>query len=223
MIINLHTHKPSLEKNVRSIQNVIIDQAFVNAEDNEKLFDENKIYSIGVHPWFIDKDIIDEQLALVENYGQLKNVKAIGEIGLDKLKEPDFKTQELVFLAQIRIAERLNKPVIIHAVKSFNELIGIQKIVRPKIPMIIHGFNKKTEIALELIKKGFNLSFGSGLLSDVTLCNTLKQIPINQLFFETDDSDYSITDIYKKAAEILEMEIQKLEELIYENYLSIFI
>jgi TatD DNase family protein len=160
----------------------------------------------------------------LEYLAQDDRVKAIGEIGLDKLKGPDMKLQEKVFLKQIRIAEIVRKPILVHCVKSFNELFAIKKVVRPKIPMIIHGFNRKAELADELGKKGFYVSFGKAILESENVCEALKKVSLEQIFFETDMATcLNISDIYIKTAEVLKIDIKELEDRIYQNYLELYL
>lgn len=221
MLLNLHTHHLNTEKGVKCIENIIVDVEFV---DNIELYnlDPKKFYSAGIHPWYLDENRYEEQLYILDKLANNPQIKAIGEAGLDKLKGASFETQEKVFLASIRTAERVGKPVIIHCVRSFAELMSIAKIVKPKVPLIVHGFNKNIELAQDLIKKGFYLSFGSDLLKNDALKDVLKSISVEQIFFETDDKEIEIREIYDAAAKVMGLEIEKLEEIIFENYLVVF-
>jgi TatD DNase family protein len=130
--------------------------------------------------------------------------------------------QEEIFIKQIRIAEEVKKPMLIHCVKCFNELISIKKIVRPKISMILHGFNNNFNIAKTLLERGFYISLGTAIFNEnANATHLLQQIPLEKLFFETDDKNISITEIYEKASFILKMPIDKLEDTIFANYLEI--
>jgi TatD DNase family protein len=221
MLVNLHTHHLKTEIDVRSIENIIVDIEFVDNIENYGL-DPSKYYSAGIHPWYIQENRYEEQLYILDKLANNPQIKAIGEVGLDKVRGANFELQEKVFLSTIRTAERVGKPIIIHCVKSFSELLSIQKLVKPKVPLIIHGFNKNIELALDLISKGFYLSFGVDLLKNHALEEVLKNNPLEQLFLETDDKDVQISAVYTKAAEILKMDIAELEEVIFENYIVVF-
>ena len=149
-MIDIHTHSTEKSENVKKHFNVIVKLSeHENAEsDDLTAYD---YLSVGIHPWYIEADRIKEQYELLESYLGLAQVRFLGEIGLDKIKGPDFKIQQEVFIKQIRLAERFKKPVIIHCVRAFNELLGIQKLIKPKVPMIIHGFNKKKEVVAKRI------------------------------------------------------------------------
>jgi TatD DNase family protein len=171
-------------------------------------------YSIGIHPKDIDVNDIDSQFNWLQSNSN-ENCFAIGECGLDSFVEIDQKIQEDVFLRQIKISNELKKPIIIHCVRKFYEVISLKKYAEQ--PMIIHGFNKKQSIADDLLKNNFYLSFGKAVLYNLSLQNTLKITPLDKIFLETDNDDFSIEELYHKASEIKEISLEKLNEQIIEN------
>lgn len=180
------------------------------------------LYSFGVHPWKIGKDV-NEILEEMDTVCRNRRCLAIGECGLDKLVDTDFDLQQKIFCEQIQIANGLEKPLIIHCVKAFNELMACLKKMDVKVPVIIHGYNNNKEIAGELLKKGYLLSFGKALLTpDSNACEVLKHVGRKNFFLETDDTKISIRDIYKKASEILGIEEIILQEQLKSNYQRIF-
>ncbi|SHM12910.1 TatD family hydrolase [Chryseobacterium polytrichastri] len=171
-------------------------------------------YSIGIHPKDIDINLIDNQLDwLLSNINE--NCLAIGECGLDSLVSIDQKIQEEVFLKQIKIANELKKPLIIHCVRKFYEVISFKKYAEQ--PMIIHGFNKKQNIAEDLLKKNFYLSFGKPVLYNLSLQHILKIKPLDKIFLETDNEDFNLEELYKKTSELKGISLEKLNEQIIEN------
>ncbi|MFC5874824.1 TatD DNase family protein [Chryseobacterium arachidis] len=171
-------------------------------------------FSIGIHPKDIDVNNIDGQFGWMQSM-MFKNCFAIGECGLDSFVEIDQKIQEEVFLKQIKIANEIKKPVIIHCVRKFYEVISFKKYAEQ--PMIIHGFNKKESIAKDLLKNNFYLSFGKAVLYNLSLQNTLKITPLNKFFLETDNDDFNIEELYLKAAEIKGISLEDLNKQIVEN------
>lgn len=223
MFLDIHTHSQTFDANIKKVFNLDITVSALG-EDLECFFGENESVSVGIHPWSVSEESFFEQLEILECLAADSRVKAIGEIGLDKLKGPDLKLQEEVFLKQIRVAEAVKKPIIVHCVKSFNELIAIKKVVRPKVPMIIHGFNRKVDLAKELTQKGFFLSFGRALLESDLVKEALRNITLDQVFFETDDDKVLIvSEVYEMAADILKMDIEELKDKIYQNYLELYL
>ncbi len=221
MLLNLHTHFLKKQADEQIIFNEIIPDS-EDALEDFTLQNTDTWLSAGIHPWHISEQLYKLQLNKLADLAQNPAVKFIGECGLDRLKGAALPLQEEVFIKQIRIAEELNKPVIIHCVRCYNELISIKKIVRPRVPMIVHGFNTKIEIARQLIDKGFYLSLGGALLyEDSNALRVLQEMPIERLFLETDDEDISIIDIYQKVAKVKGVSIEELEKIVFDNYLGL--
>lgn len=171
-------------------------------------------FSVGIHPKDIDENW-EENLEKVKEISLQKNCLAIGECGLDALIEIDENLQKKVFEAQILWTNEINKPVIIHCVKRFQELIPFQKLA--KFPLIIHGFNKKKSVAEEMLKHGFYLSFGKSVLHNLSLQAIVKDFPLEKMFLETDDADFDIAELYQKIAELKEISLEKLQKQISKN------
>ncbi len=183
---------------------------------------ENKYYSIGIHPWDCAEAEPEKELAVIAEAARLSNVLALGEIGLDKLR-PDFEKQEQLFKEQFKIAESLGKPVIIHCVKAYSELLHFLKKEKPSIPIIIHRYSGNISIARELIKFACSMSFGHELFN--TKSKTPKvftKIPLEHIFLETDDADIAIKEVYQKAAELRNISEEILSEQIAENFKRYF-
>ena len=152
--------------------------------------------SLGTHPWDITGNW-QQQFAAIEKAVTELNVIAIGECGLDKLKSPaDIELQKEIFRAHALLAEKAEKPLIIHCVKAYDELIAIHKEVSPLQAWIIHGFRGKPEQAVQLARAGFYISLGEQFNPD-----SAKAIPTDRLFIESDESRSPITDIYTMVAQ----------------------
>lgn len=216
MYLDFHTHSCINQEDTLSILNVVLNGESLH---NQESFREREAVSIGIHPWYIDKDSLEDMLEFLSDEGKRNNVKCIGEAGLDKLKGADLQTQEKVFLAQLRIAEKLKKSLVIHCVRAFNELVAIEKVLKPKIPMIIHGFSRKADLARELINKNFRLSFGASLLEKEHVQDAFVATPLDKLFLETDDrEDVTIQEIYQKAAVLKGLDLESIKMSIWENF-----
>ncbi len=210
--INIHTHKIS-----------DTDVSILNVSDIVFLNPHQQYVSIGLHPWTINKVGADKTLELIRERSKDKNVVAIGECGLDKLIDVDFHLQEKLFREQISIAEKVQKPIIIHCVKAFDDLIRIKKEMKIAVPLIVHGYNNNIQIANELIKNGFYISLGNALLNmESNASKVISTIPVEHLFLETDDSDFTIKELYESADKHLQMDIELLKQLVYKNYIKIF-
>ncbi|PKF72904.1 TatD family hydrolase [Chryseobacterium sp. PMSZPI] len=171
-------------------------------------------YSMGIHPQDIDFNNLEKQLDWMRSM-MFENCFAIGECGLDSLVMIDQKIQEEVFLKQIIMANEVRKPIIIHCVRKFYEVISFKK--KAEQPMIIHGFNKKRRIAEDLLANNFYLSFGKAVLYNLSLQDILKNTPLDKIFLETDNDDFKIEELYLKVSEIKGISLDQLNEQILEN------
>lgn len=214
IFIDIHTHNIKPQENVIKIVNHFSDAYLVS--------DKQNLASVGLHPWYIKKDF-NKQLTLIDKYAADNNIIAIGEAGLDKAIDIDLELQTAVFIAQAAIADTHIKPMIIHSVKTYNDLIVIRKFYLNSPTWIIHGFSGNIIIAKDLIKHGFYLSFGKDLFNEVSLASkTFSAIPLQYVFLETDNSDLNIETIYAKAAELLNMSVEDLKMQISENFQNVF-
>lgn len=177
-----------------------------------------KHISIGIHPWYVTADDIEQQTEWIK-YTAIndKRVIAIGECGTDKLCNTDMNLQNEAFCNCITLSEELKLPLIIHSIKTSNEIIRLRKSIKPKQPWIIHGFRGKPEQALQYTSNGFYLSFGK-------LYNTesIKIIPLDKLLFETDEYTGNITEIIRSAAETLDIPSDKIQDIASENAKRLF-
>lgn len=209
---NLHTHHFSHQSDVLEL---------VNQYPSE--FDEAiPFYSIGIHPWKIIKEHIVQELAIIESKISNKNCLALGECGLDKRIAISIDLQISVFENQLQLAEKYKKPVIIHCVAAFQEVIEIKKRLNSTVPMVIHGFSKSTTLAKQLIDNGFYLSFGKYLIQNPALEAVFKSVPSDKFFLETDTIQESLQEVYALASKYKNIEIEKLQEIINTNYDSVF-
>ncbi|MCM0667289.1 TatD family hydrolase [Flavobacterium tyrosinilyticum] len=209
---NFHTHQFTNQSNVVELVN-----------QYPKDFDETiSFYSIGIHPWYIDENLIDEDLRIIEEKLQTPNCLAIGECGLDKRIEVPFDLQISVFEKQLELAEKFNKPVVIHCVAAFQEVMAIKKKMKIGVPMIIHGFSKNNQLAEQLIAAGFYLSFGKYLLKNPDLKTVFQNVPNDRFFLETDTIEETIQQVYELASEYKELELKELQDIILSNYKRLF-
>ncbi len=211
MFINTHTHAQLYDAKIELVNLSIHAQEKPNH------------YSYGLHPWYIEKTTIDHDLELLKMVVHEKRCLAIGECGLDKLSRVDFNLQQDVFIEQIKIANQVNKPLIIHCVKAFNELINCLNHHDNKVDVIVHGFNNNENIARIMVNEGFYFSFGKALLGyDSNASKAIKNVGRKNFFLETDDADISIKYIYKKAAELLGIEEEFVKQQLQANFERVF-
>ena len=181
--------------------------AIYNLSPAEALTDQSEcLISVGLHPWHVGADW-EEQLRMLGEVAGKKRMLLIGEAGLDKLCKTDFALQQAAFLRQIELAEEVQKPLIIHCVKAWPELIAIRKKVLPSVPWVIHGFRGKPELARQLLELDFYLSYGEKFNAE-----SVRITPLERFCTETDESRLPIENVYRKIAEVKESTIESLLE-----------
>ena len=208
---DVHTHTKSATESVFSI---------ANKDPADTAF--KKPFSIGIHPWYLKPLNAEKELLIIEEKLQYKNCLALGECGLDTVTETDFELQKIVFRKQLQLSETYKKPVIIHCVKAFQEIIELKKELKSTQTWILHGFQKNLEVAESFLKNGIVLSFGAAIIYSEKLQNIVSEIPITSILLETDASDISIQDIYKKVAVLKNIEVEILQQKMEQNFKSIF-
>jgi TatD DNase family protein len=175
--------------------------------------------SAGIHPWQLEEDF-SSQLNQLTKLASCKNVIAIGECGLDRIKGPAIEIQVDAFRAQIDIANLVKKPMILHLVKSYSDILAFAHLM--KTPWIVHGFKGNSIEAENLLKKGARLSFGPRLLTDESMQALFTSIPLEFIYLETDTKRVLIDEMYQKTALLRNLEIDDLRTGIWLNFVRDF-
>jgi TatD DNase family protein len=210
--LNLHTHSFSNSVNCLEIVNQY------PWEFNKEL----KNYSIGIHPWYISENRLKSDLEVIEEKIQLPECLALGECGLDKRIEIPLQLQIEIFEKQLLLAEKFQKPVILHLVAAFEELLEIINRLKISVPIIIHGYSKSKELAKQLLDNGLYFSFGKYLIQNENLKEVFLSIPDNRFFLETDSSDYAIAEVYTLAGKYKNCKIEDIQQQIKTNFKLVF-
>lgn len=172
-------------------------------------------FSVGVHPWYIDpaeRDVWQDMERVVTETHCL----FVGETGLDKKAGAVYALQMEVFVAQLRLAERLGKPVMLHCVKAWEDVLTCCRRYAPHVAHVFHGFRGKPELARQLLRAGNYLSFGEHWHPD-----SLRECPLDRLFIETDESDVPVQWLYRQAAAVKGLSVETLVEACWANLLRI--
>jgi len=211
--INLHTHQLIIGEPIQVLNVFAQDLPLMSSE---------QFYSTGLHPWHIGKVNPEDCFQAIELAAKQKNMLAVGECGLDRAIETDYDIQELHFIRQKDIAVKFAKPLIIHAVRAYSDLLKLKKATKSDIPWILHGFNGNQKTTLDLIRHGFYFSIGKALLKNEVKHELFRTIPPDRIFFETDDQEISIQQIYFIASKLLGFEEEFLTETIFNNFKTVF-
>ena len=213
--INIHTHKVQTDDNLLQIVNLDLNQPCP----------EQGYYSYGIHPWETDSADFHMETALQHLEEQLKkpNVIVLGEAGLDKMHKASFEKQVELFERQIELSEALHKPMILHDVRSHNDIIALRKKYKAQQPWILHGFSGTEQDIKQLIGQGIYLSVGESLLHPERKIHiSFKFIDLDYIFLETDMAGIGIEKVYEAAAKLLEMDIVSLQKQIFANFAALW-
>ena len=168
---------------------------------------------VGVHPWDAERGY---------TLPDFSHCDIIGETGLDYACAVDKATQERLFRAHLEVAERLQKPVVLHTVRAFEPTIKTLADYDIK-GVVFHGFTGSIQQVDEAIKRGYYLSFGDRSLRSAKTRQAIASTPLDRLFCETDDNaSLDIADIYAEVAKIKGITFAELEKTINENYKRLF-
>jgi len=215
MKIDIHRHAINNDASIEVVRNLF------HSQTGE--IENHKLYSVGLHPWHVNEDTLQNDVNKVREIANHPQIIAIGEAGLDKKVDVPYEIQLIAFKHQIAIARQVNKPMIIHCVKAYNEVLVLNIEANLPRPWIIHWFNSSEEIALQLIEKGFYLSYGTMLFREESKAFKLfTKLPLERIFLETDDTGHGLDEIYQKAASILDIPEDLLESQIMRNFTECF-
>lgn len=213
-IYDVHTHKIYSEDSDDPYHSCIFDVYSLEFEVAKELHQRHS-FSCGIHPWYSEDS--ETQMAYLTEITSNPRIVAIGETGLDKLKGPSFEVQTPVFKKHIELSEKLGKPVIIHCVKAWEELLKVKKDTNPSQQWIIHGYRGKPDLTKKLLSEGFYFSVGENINVD-----SMQLIPLDRLFCETDEGDMPIFEVYLQASKSINIDVVDFAEAISENVRKMF-
>lgn len=212
MKIDIHTHQISQNKDIKEI--------YIHDFNKDADYDP-KLTCFGIHPWFIHKLDIDKCLEIIKMKMQTQDAFALGEIGLDRAIEISIKEQITILEKQLEIAQKYGtKRIVIHNVRASFDLIPILKNFKLSAKILLHDYNENSQV-FDAFAKKFDTYFSCGhqLFKQSTIMKSLRSLPANKLFLESDDQEtYNLNEIYLQCANILQIDQTTLENKIIENF-----
>ncbi|MBR5640153.1 MAG: membrane protein insertion efficiency factor YidD [Muribaculaceae bacterium] len=206
VITNFHCHDTEAQ------------QAIISMDVNDFKPQYGKNYSVGIHPWHIGDDW-QQKVERLSEAAQHHLVVAIGETGLDSLKGAPLEMQEQVMQAHIDIAAASGKPLIIHCVRTSQQILKMWRDnpAAHNVAWVIHGFRGNENVARELLDAGFYLSFGSKHNEQAVAAT-----PLDHLLVETDDEpSASINQVLKTIARVKHCSTRRLRKQVRRTSLNI--
>lgn len=139
------------------------------------------------------------------------------EHGMDRRWDIPMPEQETAFRQHVLESEREGKPLVIHCVKTLEDILHIHKEMRPSQPWVMHGFRGKPRQLQSLLSAGIYVSFGLHFNQE-----SLLLCPLERMFLETDDTPTPIEPLYKEVARIKGISEETLKQIIWENANKLF-
>jgi TatD DNase family protein len=214
--IDIHTHDSTESEGEVAVENLMAH------EERSPSDHPGRLFTLGIHPWHLEPSSAEPMLEKVRALSESENVIALGEAGFDRLKGAAPDLQMSVFIEQSVISEKCGKPLFIHCVRAWDELLQAHRRLRPVQPWLVHGFRGKPELAKQLISRGMFLSFWFDFAIRDGSSALFRQLPRDRIFLETDGAPLSIRDLYKKVSADLEISGEALKERIYLNFNTLF-
>ncbi len=172
----------------------------------------------GIHPWDVELGVnFTDEISQVES-----QLIGIGEIGLDYYwNSSNIEQQKILFIEQMRYANKNSLPVTIHCVRAYNDLLNILRTEKVSVPTVLHGFIGSLQMAQDFLKEGCYFSFGSAAFSSQRSSQVMTNIPLDKIFVESDDSQTDIRELYRLLAELRGLDMEELKQQITINFKKI--
>ena len=237
-LIDTHAHIDMLEEPTNQVllemqdfgvKKVIIPSVEISTMQNiVNIANQNEnIYAmVGIFPSeakTYNKDIEEKMI----DFAQSQKVVAVGEIGLDYYWDKSFNDiQQDVFIKQIKLANKLNLPIVIHDREAHKDTFDILKEHNQNSKVLFHCFSGSVEFMRECVKQGWFIALGGVVTfkNAIKMKEVTKEVPLEKLMLET-DSPYLTPVPYRGkpnkpayvkyvAEEIAQLRNMTLEEII---------
>lgn len=189
--------------------------------------------AVGYHPEDL-RELTAADWTWLEEIVTDPRVKAIGEIGLDYHWDTSYNDlQKEAFIRQIELADRVNKPILVHSRDAAQDTFDLLKAHTPQAKGVMHCYGGSLEMAREYVKLGFYLSFGGPLTfkNAVRPKEVVSAIDPSFLLIETDcpymaphpmrgkqnESSY-VHYVGEYMAQLKQMESEALQKQLEANY-----
>ena len=198
---------------------------------------ENIYSTIGIHPEHVDEDV--NELEKLYNQNKDGKIVAVGEIGLDYAYVKDNRDKQIQqFIKQIKLAEKLNLPIVIHSRDaSLDTYNVIKQNVNENTKVLFHCFAPTDDLVRLVRERKYSVAFGGNITypRNISFKKYIEMIPVEQMVLETDspylspipfrgkiNNSSNLHLVCKKLAEYKNMSEEQLAEILYNNAIKFF-
>ncbi|MBT4790881.1 MAG: hypothetical protein HON90_04870 [Halobacteriovoraceae bacterium] len=210
--LNLHTHHLTNCPHTHEVYQLSL---------TEKIEPLPSYFSYGIHPWEVGNHNFNKFSTQLKKYSPNPGFVGLGEIGLDKTCDKDFNLQRDVFKKQISLAIELDISVIIlHCVRSYQECIQDLKKLNYTGNIVIHGYRSNAKVYQQFCRHfSTYISLSADALNTTKMLTLIKEVPLNKIFLETDNSiETDIEENYKALSKILNLDLQTIKKTLETNF-----
>jgi TatD DNase family protein len=246
MIFDVHAHlthelfKNDFKEVIKRAKDVIIHCAGSGLRDNEAVLDISESFtnvkaSLGLYPWDaveIEEAEVDHCLDMIKS--KASRIICIGEVGLDHhwgKSESDLEKQDWVFEKVLDLAERVNKPVLVHTRKA--EKQALELLRHHDVKAIIHSFTGSHKLVSDFLDIGCYFSIPSVVVRSNSFAGLVKKVPVDRLLTETDcpymppvagqrSEPINVKQGLKAIADLKGISVKKAEGFLTDNYERLF-
>jgi TatD DNase family protein len=157
----------------------------------------------------------------LKTLASVPQVLAIGECGLDRRKGPPLSVQMPCWEAQFSLAQELQLPLILHCVRSWQNLLPLCRL--SGVPMLFHDFRGNSSVLEAFLPfPQIYFSFGKNLMKSGKSQEVFCKVPESRFLLETDNSLLKIESLYQKAAGLKQLNPDNFKNLMKKNTAAFF-
>jgi TatD DNase family protein len=194
--------------------------------------------ALGIHPWNVNilkENELEQTMNLISEAHKQNKVVAIGEIGLDCKYESIWDEQLFVFDKMLRLAERLNLPVIIHSRGTASYIVDILPSYNLN-RVLLHWFSHPMSALQKAMERDYYITEGPPVVYSAGIREVVSNTPLTNLLTETDGpvlfrkSPFNgeltrpsfIQEVIRAISEIKQIPIEQVSEQIIKNFETFF-
>lgn len=209
--VDFHTHQMSLDDDCVDILQLSVEDALRGTE-------ADVYFSCGIHPWDSALSNAKQVMSDLEQLSNTNRFFCIGECGIDRACDVPLEIQISIFEQEVQIAQKTGRPLIIHAVRSYSDILSVLKKYAVTVPIIFHDFRGNEVQINQLLHYNAYFSFGFSGISQTKMHKNIHLIPLECLCLETDDDNRKIPGMYEIVSDILDVSVFELRNILFRNF-----